>query len=156
MTTHSKQTLVGMAAALLVIASVPATLHARDRAAAKQARPAAAGSYTRHTERHRTDNGYTRRDTVTTADGRSATRDVVVVNDRATGIRIREGVVTGPGGRTATNSTVTQRTENGYTRGSTKTGPEGKSVTRDVQASCDGAGNCSKTVQRTGAEDQAE
>lgn len=95
------------------------------------------GNYTRHTEVHRTDNGHTRTDTWTGENGKSATRQAEVVNDRASQTRTRDVQWTGPNGQQATRTDVTQRTGNGYTRESTVTGPKGGTVERDVVATRD-------------------
>ncbi len=119
-------------------------------AQAHKARPA--GGYTHHTEVQRTEHGHTRSDTWTGDNGKSATRDAEVVNDRATQTRTRDVQWTGPNGQQATRTDVTQRTDNGYTRDSTATGPRGGTVERDVVATHDqGSGTWVKdvTVERT-------
>jgi hypothetical protein len=95
------------------------------------------GSYTRHTEVQRTDHGHTRSDTWTGENGKSATRNAQVVNDRATRTRTREVQWTGPNGQEASRTDVTQRTENGYTRDSAAVGPNGGTVNRGVVATHD-------------------
>ena len=102
---------------------------------AHQARPS--GSFTRHTEVQRTEHGHTRNDTWTGENGKSTTRDAEVVNDRATQTRTRDVQWTGPDGQQATRTDVTQRTDDGYTRDSTATGPRGGTVERDVVATHD-------------------
>jgi len=101
----------------------------------QQQRPS--GSYTRHTEVQRTDHGHTRSDTWTGENGKSATRNAEVVNDRAAQTRTRDVQWTGPNGQEATRTDVTQRTDSGYTRESTAVGPQGGTVTRDVVATHD-------------------
>jgi len=104
---------------------------------AQKARPA--GDYTRHTDVQRTQNGHTRTDMWTGENGKSATRQAEVVNDRATQTRTRDVEWTGPEGQQATRSDVTQRTDNGYTRNTTAVGPKGGTTTRDVVATHDQA-----------------
>lgn len=87
----------------------------------------------------RTENGYTRDQTVTRANGDTANRNTTVVNDPANGTRTRDTVYTGANGGEASNSVVTQRTDNGYTRSAAATGPNGAQATRDVTASYDPA-----------------
>jgi hypothetical protein len=160
--------------------------------------------HTRTTERQRTENGHTRSDTVTRADGATATRQAVVVNDRDAGTRTRDVDYTGFDGQThsvdgtrtktddgftrsatltnaqgdvasrnlvvsrdaqtgtatrsssyatfdgreGTKSDVIQRTEDGYTRDTTRTLPNGETHTRNADVSCDkDAGNCVKQVE---------
>jgi hypothetical protein len=111
----------------------------------------AQGDHTRHTEVRRTDNGHTRTDTWTGERG-TATRQAEVVNDRENRKRTRETNWTGPNGQQGTRTEVTQRTDNGYTRNSTATGPKGGTATRDVTAVRDPAtGTWTKdvSVERT-------
>jgi hypothetical protein len=106
------------------------------------------GDYTRHTEVQRTDNGHTRTDTWTGENGKSATRQAEVVNDRAAQTRTRNVEWTGPAGQQATRTDVTQRTDDGYTRNTTAVGPKGATTTRDVVATHDPAsGTWTKDVK---------
>jgi hypothetical protein len=106
------------------------------------------GDYTRHTEVQRTSNGHTSHSTVTGANGRSATRDSTVVNDRAAGTRTRDTTYTGPEGRARTVNDVTTRTDDGHTRQTTYTNAHGETATRSATVSCDkAAGTCTKDVQ---------
>ena len=111
--------------------ALPATAEARERPARVADRAAPRGDFQRRTERARTANGHTRQDTWTGADGRSATRDAVVVNDRDAGTRTRDVTWTGPDGAVATRRDVTAKTESGYERSSAVTGPSGKTTTRE-------------------------
>jgi hypothetical protein len=124
------------------------------------------GDYTHHTERTKTDNGHTRNDTWTNGEGKTATRDANVVNDRDNGTRTRDvdwqgpngktatrdatvvrdkdaGTVsrdvveTGPNGKTRTIDDNVQRTDDGYTRETVRTNPNGSTLTRDVTATYD-------------------
>jgi hypothetical protein len=109
------------------------------------------GDYTRHTEVRRTDNGHTRSDAWTGERGTS-TRQAEVVNDRGSQTRTRNVQWTGPQGQQGTRTDVTRRTESGYTRQSTATGPTGGTSTRDVVATRDpSTGTWTKdvTVERT-------
>jgi hypothetical protein len=115
----------------------------------QKARPQ--GDYTRHTEVRRTDNGHTRNDTWTGTRG-TTTRDATVVKDRENQTRTRNVDWTGPEGQQATRTDVTQRTETGYTRNSTATGPQGGTTAREVNATRDAeSGTWTKdvTVDRT-------
>jgi hypothetical protein len=106
-------------------------------AQAQPHKPRPQGSYTRHTEVQRTGHGHTRSDTWTGQDGKSATRNAEVVNDRANQTRTRDVEWTGPNGQQATRTDVTQHTDSGYTRNSTATGPKGGTTERDVVATHD-------------------
>ena len=78
--------LSGLAIAMAgILATAPAN-------AAERGAHAARGDVTRHTEHARTENGRTRHDEVTGPQGRSATRDATVVNDRAAGTHTRDVV----------------------------------------------------------------
>ena len=113
----------------LLVASVDAG--ARERGARAE-RQMPRGDYARHTERMRTDSGHVRKDTWTGANGRSATRDATVVNDRENRTRTRDVAWQGPDGGTATRRDVTTKTDDGYTRSSAITNAAGKTVTRDA------------------------
>lgn len=118
-------------AGVLGLAAVAAPADARERrAGANPQQPR--GDFARHTEHRRTDAGHVRKDTWTGADGRSASREATVVNDRDAGLRSRDVLWTGPDGRTATRQDVARKTENGYTRDSTFTNPAGRTVTRNA------------------------
>jgi hypothetical protein len=93
--------------------------------------------HTRITERQRTENGHTRSDTWTSADGKTATRDAVVTNDRDAGTRTREVDYTGPNGKTASVDSVRTKTDDGFTRSTTATNRDGETATRDLTVSRD-------------------
>ena len=100
-----------------------------------------------HDVTQKTANGYTRDSTLTNAEGQSATRNAVVMNDKDNGTRTRDVTYTGVNGKTSTANTVTTRTDTGYTRDTTITGPNGGSGTRAVVVACDkAAGHCTKDV----------
>jgi len=103
------------------------------QAQASDHKPRPQGDYTRHSEVRRTDEGHTRNDTWTGTRG-TATRDATVTNDRENKTRTRQVGWAGPEGQQATRTDVTRRTETGYTRSSTATGPQGGTATRDVVA----------------------
>jgi hypothetical protein len=115
----------------LLAASIDAG--ARERGARAE-RQAPRGDYTRHTERTRTDSGHVRKDTWTGANGRTATRDATVVNDRETRTRTRDVTTTLPDGRTRSMNDVVTRTDSGYGRDTTITNPNGSTLQRDVSA----------------------
>lgn len=99
--------------------------------------PRATQPHTRTTERQRTENGHTRTDTWSGADGRTATRDAVVTHDRDAGTRTRDVDYTGPNGRNASVDSVRTRTDDGFTRNTTATNAEGKTATRDLTVARD-------------------
>jgi hypothetical protein len=118
----------------LLAASADAS--ARERGARAE-RQAPRGDYTRHTERTRTDTGHVRRDTWTGANGRTATRDATVVNDRESRTRTRDATTTLPDGRTRSMNDVVTRKDSGYGRDTTITNPNGSTLQRDVTAARD-------------------
>lgn len=126
--THARLLAAATSAVLVLALANPAD--ARERPGRGAAAPR--GDFTHRVERQRTDTGHTRSDTWTNANGRTATRDATVVNDRDAGTRTRDVEWTGPNGRTAERHDLTTRTDNGYTRESTFTGPAGQTTTRDA------------------------
>jgi len=93
--------------------------------------------HTRTTERQRTENGHTRTDTVTGANGNTATREAVVTNDKDAGTRTRNVDYTGPDGKTASVDSVRTKTEDGFTRSTTVTNAQGDTATRDLTVTRD-------------------
>lgn len=105
------------------------------------------GQWSRSTTAQRTPTGRMSNSTVTRGDGKTATRDTVVVNDRAAGTRSVDSTATGFNGRTTTYSSDAQRTAGGYTRDVTRTLPSGQVNQRGVDVACDKAAqSCTKTV----------
>lgn len=91
---------------------------------------------TTHDELQRTDGGYTRQTTHTGPNGGVTARDVTGSYDPATKSWTKDASVTRPDGSTATTQTSGQRSENGYARHSTHTGPQG-TTTVDGQGTWD-------------------
>jgi hypothetical protein len=85
----------------------------------------------------RTDEGYTRTTTATGAKGQTATRNLDVSRSEDTGTVTREANYSTPDGRSGSMSDVIQRTEDGYSRDTTRTTPDGESHTRSVDVSCE-------------------
>jgi hypothetical protein len=127
---------LGVAIALLIVGGTALADGARPRAGGAHA-PRPSQPHTRTTERTRTENGRERHDTWTGQNGQTATRDVVVTNDREAGTRTREVDATGPNGKTRSTDTTTTRTENGFTRSTTRTNAEGQTATRDMSVTRD-------------------
>lgn len=90
------------------------------------------GNASSHTERQRTENGHTTETTWTGANGKTATRDATVVNDKAARTRTRDVSYTGPNGKQGTVHDVIQKTDGGHTRASTVTNAQGKTATRNA------------------------
>lgn len=150
---------IATAIGLVLVAVTMVTADAADRGQRSGARSTQAqaqkhrpqGDYTRHTEVRRTEHGHTRSDTWSGERG-TTTRQAEVVNDRGTQTRTRNVEWTGPQGQQATRTDVTQRTDSGYTRQSTATGPNGGTTTRSVFATRDreaGTWTRDVTVDRT-------
>ena len=105
------------------------------------------GQWSRSTSTQRTPTGRMSNSTVTRGDGKTATRDTVVVNDRAAGTRSVDSTATGFNGRSTTYSSDAQRTATGYTRDVTRTLPNGQVNQHGVDVACDKAArSCTKTV----------
>lgn len=95
----------------------------------------------------RTEDGHTASRTLTNAEGQTATRNTTVSNDREAGVRTRESEFTTFDGRSGSSSTTTTRTDNGFTRETSATLPNGQTVERSVTKECDrSAGKCTTTV----------
>ncbi len=119
----------------------------KHKARATQGKHSTQGTWTRTTTGQRTDTGRQRSTVVTRDDGKVATRDTTVVNDRAAGTRSVDSTATGFNGRTTTYSSDAQRTENGYTRDVSRTLPDGQVNSRAIDVACDKAArSCTKNV----------
>lgn len=106
-------------------------------------------------ETTRTENGRTTQATVTNANGQTATRETSVVNDKEAGVRTRESQYTTFDGRSGGSTTVTTRTDSGFTRETSGTLPNGNTFERSVVKDCDRAsGKCSTTVENNGGANQ--
>ena len=102
--------------------------------------------------RTKTDDGFTRSTTVTNAQGETATRDLSVTRDKDAGTVTREANYSTFDGRKGSMTDVIQRTDDGYSRDTSRTTPNGTTHTRAVDVSCDkDAGKCVKQVE-TGKE----
>ena len=149
---RSSMTRVATIAALgasLFLASAITTEAKAGNGGKQHARSAQAhnGQWSRSTTTQRTPTGRMSNSTVTRGDGRTATRDTVVVNDRAAGTRSVDSTATGFNGRTTTYSSDAQRTATGYTRDVTRTLPNGQVNQHGVDVACDKAAqSCTKTV----------
>jgi len=85
----------------------------------------------------RTDDGYTRNSEFTGPEGKTATRDATVTGDSEAGTRTRDVLWTGPDAQTVTGQDVVTRTDGGYSRSTTHTGPEGNTSARQVISAWD-------------------
>jgi len=127
----------GVAAAVTLLAAGSAAI-ARDGQRQRGANaPRVTQPHTRTTERQRTENGHTRTDTVTRADGATATRSAVVSNDKEAGTRTRNVDYTGFDGKQRSVDSVGTKTEDGFTRSTTATNAQGETATRDLTVSRD-------------------
>lgn len=108
------------------------------------------GSFTRHTEQVATDTGFTRNTVITKPTGETASRTLTQVNDKDTGVRIREVSGTHFNGDSYSGQRVSQKTEDGFTRDSTLTNNQGKTASRHVDAVVDKeAGTVTKNISVT-------
>jgi hypothetical protein len=109
------------------------------------------GDYTHQSHVQRTTSGHTRNDTWTNAQGRTASRDAVVVDDKQARTRTRDVQWQGPEGGQGSRHDVTQRTDDGYTRNSTATNAQGQTATRNATVANDAATRTrSRNVTATG------
>jgi hypothetical protein len=141
-------TVAALSATLFLGAAMSSDAHAGDRGKQKaRAAQAQGAQWSRVTTVQRTPNGRTSHSTVTRGDGKVATRDAVVVNDRAAGTRSVDATTTGFNGRTTTYSSDAQRTATGYTRDVSRTLPDGQVNQRSIDVTCDKAAqSCTKVV----------
>lgn len=100
------------------------------------------------TDQQVTDNGFKRKTVLTDSQGRTATRDVDVSNDKSAGTRTRTVEGTTFSGKSYSGESVVKKTDDGYTRHDSFTNPEGKTSTRDVTVSKEGD-TVSRTATRT-------
>jgi len=108
------------------------------------------GTFTRHSEQIATANGFQRTTTATRADGKTAIRNVTVENSKETGMRSKIINGTNFNGGSFSGQIVTQKTETGFTRDTTKTNAQGKTASRHVKATVDkAAGSISKIISIT-------
>lgn len=141
-------TVAALSATLFLGAAIASDAQAGDRGKHKaRAGQAQGAQWSRVTTAQRTPNGRTSQSTVTRGDGKVATRDTVVVNDRAAGTRSVDSTTTGFNGRTTTYSSDAQRTATGYTRDVSRTLPDGQVNQHSVDVTCDRtAQSCTKIV----------
>jgi hypothetical protein len=140
--------IVSLAATLMLAGTVVTDAQAGDGSRQKnRSGHSAAGNRTHVSTVQRTGSGHTRNSTVTRDDGKTASRNTTVVNDRAAGTRSVDSTTTGFNGRTTTYASDAQRTNDGYTRDVTRTLPDGQVNQRSIDVSCNPAlRSCTKTV----------
>jgi len=112
---------------------------------------------TRTTTRSRGGGGFSRSSTLTGWQGNTATREAQGTWDPETKTWSNSATVTGADGQTAERSTSTTKTEDGYIRSGTTTGPQGNSATREAQGHWDPVTQTwTKNISVTGNEKQEE
>jgi hypothetical protein len=79
---------------------------------------------------HRGADGHTTHSSTPGPDGKPATRDATVVNDREAGTHTKDVTWTGENGKTATRHTEVEKTEDGRTSQTVVTHPDGSTTTR--------------------------
>jgi hypothetical protein len=94
---------------------------------------------TTHDEVRRTDGGYSRATTHTGPNGGVTTRNATGAYDPASKTWSKDVTTTRPDGRSATTQVNGQRTEVGYTKTTTHTGPQGGVTTRSATGAYDPA-----------------
>lgn len=105
----------------------------------------------------RTENGFTRNTVATNRQGETATRDMTLVRDKEAGTVTRSANYTTFDGKEGSMTDVRTRTDDGYTRETTRNLPNGNVQTRSVDVSCDkDAKSCTKTVDRNGGANQGQ
>ncbi|MBK8187669.1 MAG: hypothetical protein IPK77_10775 [Cellvibrio sp.] len=148
-----KLIIVGIAALSLIASSVLADANPKQKRIKKHHKP----PVTRQVDRVRTENGFERDMTKTNAKGETATRHTSVVNDKETQTRTRTVTGTHYNGGEYSGQSVTQKTEDGYTRDATRTNSQGKTTTRSVDATIDKeAGTVTKNISVTNPEGETK
>jgi hypothetical protein len=87
----------------------------------------------RSVTRSRTGDSFHRSGMATGPRGNTVTRQTQGVWDQQAGTWNKSVTTTGPDGQSAQRSSTATRTEDGYTRNSTVTGPQGNTATRQTQ-----------------------
>ena len=126
----------------------------RERAAKRQnfsetsTRTLANGETVKHeTTQTVTDNGFTRNSTLTNGAGQTATKNLTVVNDKETGTHTRTMSGTTFDGKSYSNTSTSQKTEDGFNRSHSFTTPDGKTGSKQVTGVVDKeAGTVTKTT----------
>jgi len=95
-----------MLAVAAVVAQFGASAAEAGNKDQRQASQRPSGSYSQQTQVQRTASGHTRSDTWTSGDGRIASRNTTVVNDKAAGTRTRDVQRQGPEGQITTRNTT--------------------------------------------------
>ena len=153
--TKPTRPLLLMLASSVLLAQYGVAAEARD-ARAQHASQRGHADYTRQTQVQRTGTGHTRSDTWTNAQGKTASRNATVVNDKGSGTRTRDVRWQGPQGQQATRHDFTQRTDDGYTRSTTATNarvgrPPAMSLRATIRRASSGRGK-STSITTTGAD----
>jgi len=140
--------ILGLAATLFIAGAAVTAAQAGNGGRQKAHSGQDAGSsWSRSSTVQRTPRGHMRQDKWQSQDGRTATRNTTVVNDRTAGTRSVDSSATGFNGRTTTVSSDARRTDDGYARDVTRTLPDGQVNQRSIDVSCDPAAtSCTKTV----------
>ena len=114
------------------------------------------GSYSASSVKQRTENGYTSSSTRLNADGEMANRDVQVTRDAEAQTVTRTSAGQNFNGESFSGSTVTQKTDDGYTRTSEHTNAAGDTQSRTVVAAVDrDNGVVTKDITRVNAEGES-
>ena len=86
----------------------------------------------RQTVQTATETGFNRQSTRTNAEGQTATKEINVVNDKDAGTRSRTMTGTTFDGKSYGNTSITQKTDDGFSRKDSFTTPTGKTGSREV------------------------
>src|SRR3990167_817141 len=108
-------------------------------------------TYNRHTEQTATATGFNRSSTVTGPDGKTASRNVSGNRDAEAGTYSKSINGTRMNGDTYSGERVTQKTDDGYNRSSTRTNASGDTASKQVSAVVDREnGTLTKNISATG------
>jgi len=112
-------------------------------------------SVSSQTNQQVTENGFKRQQVLTNDKGETATRNVEVVNDKEAGTHTRTMTGTTFDGKTVSGQSVTTKTDTGFTRQGSFTGPNGQTSTREMEVNKEG-NTVSKTVTTTNPNGKTE
>jgi len=108
------------------------------------------GEFTRQVQQKKTENGIVRNTVTTNAQGETATRTMTINNDKDAGTRTRTVEGTNFSGGSYSGQAVTQKTDDGFSRESSFTNAQGKTISKSMDVAVDKeAGTVTKNISVT-------
>lgn len=129
---------IALSSALASPLAMAEKIHARNSFTADVTRTTGNGkSMSRHTEQVATDTGFKRSSTLTSAAGKTASRNVEGSYDASSKTYTKTIDGTRMNGDTYSGERVTQKTENGFDRSLSRTNAAGQTATKDISVAVD-------------------